>query len=261
MQLGQRRGGVEVADAGAEGDAVGGLLDRVQTRDARHVDQRRELPVLLGHPQPDIGRPGDDHGRRMLAVDVGKLIDGARREPPLIAVRDLKHRAVIERGKLLRDRRTFRRRRARHLGEREPGVDDRTIAGAAAEVAGEPVLDALAVAERAHQPAGIKLHHEARRAEAALRAVLVDHEFLRRMQAAVGALEVLDRGQLAAVQRRHELDARVDRAMAQARRARPAPPAPPCRRRSRLRRSLPWCRCAAHGGADIRARSGSAAHR
>ncbi len=62
--------------------------------------------------------------------------------------------------------------------------------------------------------------------------------------AAVGGLQVLDGEQLAAVERRHELDAGIDRAVVE-------PVAvglgrrPRCRRRSRPRCSLPWCRCGA----------------
>ena len=54
-------------------------------------------------------------------------------------------------------------------------------------------------------------HHEARRAEAALRAVALDHRFLHRMQRAVRLTQVLDGEERFAVQRRHELDAGVDR--------------------------------------------------
>ena len=66
----------------------------------------------------------------------------------------------------------------------ERGVDDRAVAGAAAQVAGDPVVhgragDRLAarVVEQREQR-----HDEARRAEAALRAMEVDHRLLHRMQ-------------------------------------------------------------------------------
>ena len=93
-------------------------------------------------------------------------------------------------------------------------VDDRTIAGAAAEVAGERIindatrraLDGLVQREQRH--------HEARRAKAALRAVAVDERLLDRMQRAVCAGQALDGDELLAVERRHELDARIDRAKA-----------------------------------------------
>ncbi len=66
-------------------------------------------------------------------------------------------------------------------------------------------------------------HHEARRAEAALRAVALHHRLLHRMQAAIFGLQMLDREKLAAVQRRQEADAGIDRLIASAgrRRARP----------------------------------------
>src|SRR5205085_1648054 len=53
-------------------------------------------------------------------------------------------------------------------------------------------------------------HHEARGAEAALRAVAVDHRLLHRVQA-VAALQVLDGEERLAVERRQEADARVHR--------------------------------------------------
>ena len=74
-------------------------------------------------------------------------------------------------------------------------------------------------------------------------------------------LEVLDREQRLAVERRQELDAGVDRAAAPARtparRPRRVRRSPPCRRRSRLRCSLPWCRCSARPRAASRARCAS----
>ena len=94
--------------------------------------------------------------------------------------------------------------------------DDGGIAGAAAEIAGQRVVDALlgelggAVVGLALLEEGEERHDEAGRAEAALRAVAVDHGPLHRVQAAVLALQVLDREELAAVELAHELDAGVD---------------------------------------------------
>ncbi len=56
----------------------------------------------------------------------------------------------------------------------------------------------------------VQRHHEARRAEAALRAMALDQRLLHRVQRAVLAAHVLDGEQGLAVQRGQELDARVD---------------------------------------------------
>ena len=103
------------------------------------------------------------------------------------------------------------------------GRDDRRIARAAAEVAGERVVDPLR-AQRGGAVVGLGVvlvereqrHHEAGRAEAALRAVALDHRPLHGVRRAVRAGEVLDRQQLAAVQLADEPDAGVDRLVADA---------------------------------------------
>ena len=101
--------------------------------------------------------------------------------------------------------------------------DDRLIAGTAAEVARERVVDALGAERRvAVVGLGIALvereqrHHEARRAEAALRGVALDHRLLHDMRSAVLVLQILDREQLRAVELADEQDAGVDRLVAHA---------------------------------------------
>src|SRR6185369_7348528 len=81
---------------------------------------------------------------------------------------------------------------------RQRRVDDRAIAGAAAEIARERIVDRRAaghalVMEREQR------HHDAGRAEAALRSMVIDHRLLHRMQRAVGAAQILDRDKLLAV--------------------------------------------------------------
>src|SRR5690606_18073318 len=80
--------------------------------------------------------------------------------------------------------------------------------------AGKGVEDALSVRGSLAMVQREQGHHEARRAEAALRAVALDHGLLYGMERAVGAAQVLDRDQLPAVALRHEQDAGVDRAVA-----------------------------------------------
>ena len=118
-------------------------------------------------------------------------------------------------------------RRAGRLEHALPGIEDRPVAGAAAQVARQVVGELLAGGLRAGCAvalvAGGQRHHEARRAEAALRAVAVDHRALHRVQR-VGTgrmrpahrFEVLDREQRLAVERGQEADAGVDRPQAQA---------------------------------------------
>ena len=67
---------------------------------------------------------------------------------------------------------------------RRAGIDDRPIAGAAAEIAGDPVVDVVARSSGLRSAADTARtgHDEAGRAEAALRAVMVDHRLLHRMQ-------------------------------------------------------------------------------
>ena len=111
---------------------------------------------------------------------------------------------------------------------------------------GAAVVDlAGAVGIHMNQRAGLvvyaeEAHYKAGRARAALRAVALQHRLLGGVQQAVGRRKVFHRPQRHAVNRVPQPDAAVDRAVAQLPVLRLA--APRCRRRSRLRRSLPWCR-------------------
>ena len=91
------------------------------------------------------------------------------------------------------------------------GVDDRPIAGAAAEIAGERIVDRIA----GHGPLGFVIqgeeaHDDAGRAEAALRAVMRHHGGLDRMQCALGR-EILDGDEFGAVDLAEQQDAGIDR--------------------------------------------------
>ena len=103
----------------------------------------------------------------------------------------------------------------RDLVHAAAGGNDRLVARAAAEIAGQRILDAPDVRRGLVEPEREERHHEARRAEAALRAVALHHRLLDRMQTAIRAFEMLDREQLAAIQRRQEADAGIDRFIAQ----------------------------------------------
>ncbi len=152
MQPGQCRRGVAVADHGADGQPLLGIVEGGKLRDASDVDQRLEQPVLLGDPQPDIGGAGDEHRIGMRGIDFGQLVARARGETLLLAMRQMQHLAIVERRKPRGRARLHSRVRRRRGAGIQPGLDDRPVAGAAAEIAGEPILDALP-ARRARLPA------------------------------------------------------------------------------------------------------------
>ncbi len=102
--------------------------------------------------------------------------------------------------------------RARQVVGLLRGADDGPVSGAAAEIAGEQVVDAGEVGLRLGAVGGPEAHHEARRAEAALRAVTLGQRGLHRVEPAVRSAQVLDGDDLAPVQHGQELDAGVDRA-------------------------------------------------
>src|SRR5260221_5489297 len=186
MKPAERCGRVAMTYGRADGESGCRLPDLIEPDNAGHVDEGCEVPVLLRYPKPDIGRAGDQHGIWVFAVDLGELVNAARRKPFLATVRDAEHLAVIERGKpprRCRLRPGCWTRRGRGI---EACVYDRPVAGAAAEITGEPVLDAPPIFQRALKPSGIKLHHEARRAKAALRAVMVNQCLRHPMERPVG---------------------------------------------------------------------------
>ena len=120
-------------------------------------------------------------------------------------------------------------------------LDDRLVAGAATEIALQRLFDlAPGSGLSVRQPEAVERHDEARRAEAALRAVTIDHRLLHRMQRAVLGRQMLDGDDMGGIQRADETDAGIDRLRRRVRR-RPAGRPARCRRRNRLPRILPSC--------------------
>ena len=216
--------------------------------------------------RPDV-RPAGQHGRlgcaRAAAAASSSAVAGAkkRRPSPLdgqrLAVLPARAAAPAPRP-------------ARRPGAPSPPAPraspcrrrDRAVAGAAAEVAGERVVDPLAASARAPFCVdGEQAHDEARRAEAALA-----WRWPRPSPACTGCSapsgacrsSTVRSWQPSSIGRKQ--DAGVDRLVAQ-----PVAVGPrqrrPCRRRSRPRRSPPWCPSGARCRADSRARSSSGRRR
>jgi hypothetical protein len=195
MKARQRLARVGIADRGAERERLVRLLDRLQLGDVTDEDDGTELAQLLGHPEPDIGRPRDDPGLRAGDEDAGKFV-----------CRGGVATAGTERPQRLRGGGVLCRRDRHRLARGE----DRAIAGAAAEIAGDHVADRHILGARGADAPAVERHHEAGRAEAALRAVPLDQLALNRM----GAAEAFHGLQRLAVEHGQEEDAGIDRAPA-----------------------------------------------
>ena len=103
------------------------------------------------------------------------------------------------------------RRRGRLRAGSPRRVADRAIAGAAAQIARERIIDHRLV-ERARPllMQDEQAHHDARRTEAALRTVMGDHRFLDRMQRAA-LCEILHGDEIRPVDLAEQQDAGIDR--------------------------------------------------
>ncbi len=88
--------GVAVADAGADHDAVGRLVDPLQLAHAAEIDDGVEPAHLLGDPQADVGTAGDDGGARLGEERLGQSIDGGGGNEAPVAVADHQRRVVVQ---------------------------------------------------------------------------------------------------------------------------------------------------------------------
>ena len=115
-----------------------------ETLDPACPDHVRHMAVLLGHPQPHIGRPGNDRRIPGGGIFTGEFLGRGRRDEPARAVTDrhcIVMRDLVHQGGLARAAAAFKGRRyvtGCQIGRR---VDDRPVAGAAAQVAGEAETD------------------------------------------------------------------------------------------------------------------------
>ena len=213
----KKRGGVAEREGGAERQgAVGRLADRVEAGDPAEPDDLGELAQLLGDPEADVGRPADQRGAGVAGIERGERIEARRSGEKARLVSDEKVPPVGERGE--RSGPLIGRGGepvgGRAVAGRKARVDDRPVAGAAAEIAGELIAEARRRRRGPRMIGGEQAHHDARRAEAALRAVQVDHRLLDRMER-VALGEILDGDEFDAVELAKQQDAGVDRLVAQ----------------------------------------------
>jgi len=105
---------------------------------------------------------------------------------------------------------------------RLPGLDDRRIARAAAEIALKRHLDLRHARPGRLHPQRVERHDDTRRTETALAAVEIHHRLLHRMQWSVGRGQMLDGHHMRALQHADKADAGVDGLVAELIAAQPA---------------------------------------
>ncbi len=202
----------------AEVEGGVGLLDPVEVLHATQPDDLAEILQFLGDPEADI-RAAREQGRVGVAkreIRHGLDAGGGREEARLMPDEEIRTFLQGFQPQLpaLGIRRENIGRRAMEGGHR--GIGDRAIARAAAEIAGEDVIEGRA-GQRAF---GLVIgreeaHHDARRAEAALRAVMRDHRLLDRVELPAGR-EILHGQHFRAVDLAKQENAGIHRLIAHA---------------------------------------------
>src|SRR5919106_926979 len=198
----QRGHRIAVGERRADLEMAVGHLEPAQLLDRADVDQRVQIAVLLGHPQAYVGAAGEQTGIRELLAQRREIVDPPRREVALAVMGEGEPVVAAERVQLS-DRLCCAGAELiviAQLVHAARGVDDGAVAGAAAEITGKHVEDPLSARRRLRMIEREQGHHEAGRAEPALRAVGFDHGLLDGMQRAVRPAQVLDRDQLPAVE-------------------------------------------------------------
>ena len=139
----------------------------------RHVDHGLRWLARSAGQQAKIGSPGQQQRIGKGGPELEQFGKRARREE-----------AAVEGGRFS----AHWRRRGRldgETGDLGHRFDDRPIAGAAAEVAGQRVVDDLELGRLTAGGEGVGRHDKARRAEAALCGVGLRHRHLHRMRSAI----------------------------------------------------------------------------
>ena len=212
----ERRFGIGVAHRGAEDERCALPLDAEQLPYPSEVDDLRQAPQLLGNPQRHVGRSGDQGGAGMAQVEIGQRCRTARCGEETLFVADEDIFLGVdgrEGGRAARGAPRERVVRAAGTGC-EGGIRNGAVAGAAAEIARQPVVDLRTVRLMSGVVEREQAHHESRGAEPALRAVMLDQGRLHGMQGLAGGAQVLDGDQLPAVHHSKEVDAGVYRLVA-----------------------------------------------
>ena len=209
--LAQRRIGLVQAGAGANLQLAVNDGDAFQRGHITQINNVAQVAQLLGHPQANVGGAGQQARLRLCRAQCHQFIDAAWRVEVLAAVLIGAQAGALQPLQLLRqgiavecDTRQFA-----HASGR---IDDGPVAGAAAQIARQAVVDfaargRLAVFLQIHAP---QRHDKAGRAKAALGTVAFDHRLLHRVQGAIGLLQVFHGKQGLAVEGGRELDAGVD---------------------------------------------------
>ncbi len=178
---------------------------------------RFEVAQLLGDPKADVGRPGDERGIGKSLVERGEPLQagGGGEKGRLVADEEIG--IVVQASERLAAR--LRRRGETVVRRRVAGcerrLEDRPVASAAAEVAGELIAEARPGRGGAGVVGGEQAHDDAGRAKAALRPVMVDHRLLHRVKL-LAVRQVFDRDQLGAVELPEQQNAGVKRVVGEA---------------------------------------------
>ncbi|MNO83021.1 hypothetical protein D3C76_743110 [compost metagenome] len=170
--------------------------------------------------QREVGATGQQPGFGVRAVEVGQVRHGQGHQATFVATVEL---ADVLGGNSLQARDGLRFARIELIAAGLAaglfgGSEDRPVAGAAAEVAGQGFLSLVQIRCVAVLLQGEKRHDKARCAEPALGAMAVGHGLLHAVQLAL-VLEVFDADQLLAMQGRDERQARIQAAVADMRAA------------------------------------------
>ena len=187
--------------------------DALQFGDVADVDDRRQLRVLFGYPQTDIGPAGEDCGVRARGERLSKFRDRARRNVSRTRGRQALLAGDANRQQLFLELALACRVEViRILVHASRRGQDRSITRAAAQIARQGVTHGVIAGIAVGLVKREERHDETRRTEAALRAVALHQRPLHRVQsAAIGRFEALDGEEGLAVQSREKPDAGIDR--------------------------------------------------
>ena len=203
-----------VGNGGAQRQRLSGGLDRMQFRHLADKNHRPDVAHELGDPQPDIGGSGNQRRARLGSVDFGQVVGTGGNDNPLRAFTDFDAPAVAQRRKTrldsgaVGDQRVLCRRAMGRDGL--GGAHDGRVAGAAAQIPLQRPLDRGSLRIGFAHPQRIERHHDARRTEAALAAVEIQHRLLHRVQRSARRREMLDGHHMGGVEPPHEGDAGGD---------------------------------------------------